>query len=311
MAMTLLEAAKLAPDMATGAVIEEFAASSDILQAIGWRNIEGSGEHYNREDTLPGVGFRGINEGYDSSVGILNPQSEALKHAGGDLDVDRAIVDQQGPQSRASHELMKVKALSLAWTRNFIKGDSRTNPRVFDGLQVRIGGSQLITNAATGGALSLTKLDELIDQVDMATHLIMSKAVRRLLTAAARDPNVAGHINYEQNQFGQKVMYYQGLPILIADYDNEGNDIMPFTEASPDNSTTTSSSIYCVSFGDMMVSGIQGKVNGTYGIKVKDLGELQEKPSLRTRCEWDCAITVKHGRSAGRLAGITNAAVVD
>ncbi|MBD1995160.1 hypothetical protein H6G00_00770 [Leptolyngbya sp. FACHB-541] len=310
MAMTLLEAAKVAPDLETGTIIEEYAASSDILQEIPFRDIDGSGEHYNREDTLPGIGFRGINEGYESSNGIINPQSEALKHAGGELDVDRAIVDQQGEAARASHELMKVKALALAWTRNFIKGDSRTNPRVFDGLQVRVTGSQLIENTAAGGPLSLIKLDEVIDQVDGATHLAMSKSMRRLLTAAARDPQVSGHINYEQNQFGQKVMYYQGLRILILDYDNTGADIMPWNEASGDSSALDCSSIYCLSFGEMMVSGIQGKVNGRYGIQVKDMGELQEKPAFRTRVEWDNAITVKHGRSVARLRGIKNAPVV-
>lgn len=310
MSLTLLEAAKLAPDMGTATIIEEYAATSDILQAIPFRNIEGSGEHYNREDTLPGIGFRGINEGFDASTGILNPQSEALKTAGGDLDVDRAIVDQKGDQERSSQELMKVKALSLAWTRNFIKGDSRANPRAFDGLQMRVGGTQLIDNAAAGGALSLLKLDEAIDAVDMPTSLIMNKAMRRLMTAAARNPSISGHVNYEVNQFGQKVMYYQGLPILIADYDNTGADIMPFTETSGDSSSTVCSSIYVVSFGDQMVSGIQGKIKGVHGISVRDLGELEGKPAYRTRVEWDVAITVKHGRSVSRLRGITNAPVI-
>jgi hypothetical protein len=206
--------------------------------------------------------------------------------------------------------MRKVKALSLAWTQNFIKGDSRTNPRVFDGLQVRLNGTQLIANAAGGAALSLAKLDEAIDAVDNPTNLIMNKAMRRLLSAAARNPNVTGHINWEVNQLGQRVMVYQDLRILIADYDNDGNDIMPFTESSSNGSSTLCTSIYVVSFGETMVSGIQGRVHGQFGMYLKDLGELQEKPAFRSRLEWDVAITVKHGRSAARLNGILNSAVV-
>ena len=212
MAMTLLEAAKLAPSILDQTIIEEYAANSNILRVLPFENHDGTGIHYNREDELPGIGFRGINEAYKESVGVINPQSEAFKIAGGDLDVDKFFIDTQGEGIRTTHEMMKVKALSLMWNRNFIKGDSRVDPRVFDGLQVRLTGSQLVVNAPAGGPLSLAKLDEAIDLVDMATHLIMSKSQRRKLTAAAR-AGIGGDIRYEQDEFGQQVATYNDLPI--------------------------------------------------------------------------------------------------
>ncbi|HYX14762.1 MAG TPA: hypothetical protein VE944_10415 [Nostoc sp.] len=310
MPMTLLEAAKLAPSIRDQAIIEEYAANSDILRVIPFEDHDGTGIHYNREDELPGVGFRGINEAYSESVGVINPQSEAFKIAGGDLDVDKFIIDTQGEDVRSTHEMMKVKALSLMWTRNFIKGDSRVNPRLFDGLQVRLTGSQLVANAAAGGALSLAKLDEAIDLVDDATHLIMSKAQRRRLTAAAR-AGIGGDIRYEQNEFGKQVAMYNDLPILIADYDNLNNQILDFTETSPDGtSSTTCTSIYVVSFMPKKLVGIQGKADGKYGVATRNLGELETKPVFRTRVEWYNAIACYHGRAAARLAGITNAEAV-
>ena len=308
--MTLLEAAKLA-SVEQATIIEEYAATSDILRVIPWENIQGTGKHYNREDILPGVGFRGINEAYTESVGVLNPQSEALKICGGDLDVDTAIVNMQGPAVRSVHELMKVKALALSWTASFIKGDTRQDPRVFDGLQVRLTGSQLISNNDAGGPLSLSKLDWLIDQVDDPNYLIMGKPSRRLLNQAIRNRNISGDIDFTQDEFGKRVMTYNGLPILIADYDNNGNIILDFNEISPDGvSSTLCTSVYCVSFRDMMLNGIQGAVNGVYGIDTRDLGELQVKPVYRTRVEWYAAIACYHGRAAARLAGITNAAPI-
>jgi hypothetical protein len=308
MPMTLLEAAKLAPSIETATIIEEYAAQSDILRVIPIEDHEGSGIHYNREDQLPGVGFRGVNEGYTESVGVVNPQSEAFKLAGGDLDVDTSIIDAQGESVRSEHELMKVKALSLMWTRNFIKGDSRVNGRVFDGLQVRLTGSQLVSNAAAGAGLSLLRLDEAIDLVDEPTHLIMSKAQRRRLTAAAR-AGIGGDIRYDQDELGKQIAYYNDLPILIADYDNLGNQILDFTETSPDGTSSTAcTSIYVVSFMSKKLVGIQGKCQGKFGISVRDLGELETKPVFRTRVEWRTAIACYHGRAAARLAGITDAA---
>lgn len=309
MAMTLLEAAKVAPTEQDRVVIEEYAASSDVLMAIPFKDIDGNAVSYNREHTLPGVGFRGVNEAFSESTGILNPQTESLKIAGGDLDVDSFIINTEGEQVRADHELMKVKALSLAWTRNFIKGDSRTNPRVFDGLQVRVGGTQLIDNAAAGAALSLNKLDELIDQVSNPTHLIMSKTMRRRLTAAGRNTGVGGYITFQPDAFGRQMAFYADLPILIVWQDNNDQEILDFTEASADNSASDCSSIYCVSFGEMMLTGLQGR-NGTgYGISTRDLGELETKPVFRTRVDWNTAVACYHGRSVARLRGIKNAAV--
>lgn len=310
MALTLLEAAKsMTPQEAV--YVEEYAAQSDVLRVIPFLNVQGGALPYNQEHTLPGIGFRGVNEGYDESTGVINPQVEVCKIAGGDLDVDRYIIDTQGESVRSSHELMKVKSLAHAWTRTFIKGDSRTNPRVFDGLQVRLTGSQLIDNAAgAGGPLSLVKLDELIDQVDGATHLIMGKAARRWLTASTRNTGVSGYLSYSKDEFGKPVTQYNDLPILICDQDETDTDILGFTEASPDGSVTTNTSIYCVSFGDMKLTGIQGQADGTFGISVRDLGELETKPVMRTRIDWYCGIAAMHGRSAARLRGITNAAVV-
>jgi hypothetical protein len=42
---------------------------------------------------------------------------------------------------------------------------------------------------------------------------------------------------------------------------------------------------------------------------VRDLGELQTKPVLRTRVEWDCGIQIRHAKAAARLWSISDAAV--
>ena len=306
MALTLVEAAKQSENPIQSAIIEMYAANSDVLQFLPFETISGNALRYNREDTLPGVGFRGVNEAYTESTGVLNPMTEPLVIAGGDLDVDTFILSTMGMNQRSVQENMKVKALALSWTKQFIKGDSDSDPRGFDGLQTRLTNNQLIeAGSADGGdALSLKKLDELIDTVEDPTHLIMSKGMRRLLTAAARDADVGGYITWDVDAFGRQIARYNDLPILIADYDNTGSSILAFDEVGSGGSTATATSIYCVSFTDGMLSGIQ---NGT--LEARDLGELQTKPAMRTRVEWFSGIACFHGKSAARLRGISNATV--
>ena len=299
MALTLLEAAKInSGDVFKAGVLAKFAESSEILRVLGFLGINGNSLKYNVEETLPGIGFRGVNGSYTESTGIINPKTESLVIAGGDLDVDKFIVDTMGASQRTVHEAMKIKALSLAWTKTFIKGDSETNPLEFDGLQKRLQGDSVIANHATGAGLSLAKLDEAIDAVDGANAILMSKAMRRRLTVAARTQAVGGNITYTIDQFGRQVAMYNDLPILIVDKDNENSDILGFSEA---NSTT---SIYVVAFGDGQVQGLE---NG--GMSVRDMGELETKPSLRTRIEWYSGFGVFAPRSAARLKNITDAAV--
>lgn len=307
MAMTLLEASKINKgDVIRSGIIEMFARESDILRVLPFVDIPGGSYHYTQEGSLPGVGFRGINQAYEESVGVLNPQVEVLRIGGGDLDVDKAILKMHGQDVRTVHEAAKVKALSLYFNKKVIKGDSTADPREFDGLQNRITGSQLIPAGSTDGGdpLSLLKLDEAIDAVDGATHLIMSKAMRRLLTAGARDADVGGFITYSVDEFGRKVTHYNDLPILICDYDETGARILDFNEVGPGGSTATATSIYVVNFSENMLTGLQNGI-----MEVKDLGEIDSKPVLRTRIEWLVGLAALHGRCAARLWGISNAPV--
>jgi len=304
-ALTLLEAAKLEKDMVRRGIIQLYAGSSDILMVLPFTNISGNSLKYNREESYPGIGFRGVNESYTSSVGVINPLSEPLVIAGGEIDVDTFIVATMGSEQRSVQESMKTRALGLAWTKTFIKGDSASSPKEFDGLQIRVTGNQKIAAGSTSGgtALSLAKLDEAIDQTLNPTHLLMSKAMRRRLTQAARDTAVGGFITFAKDAFGKPVTMYNDLPILTVDQDHEQAAILPFTEAASSGSATATS-IYVMSIGEGMLTGIQ---NGD--MQVDDMGKLQAEPKFRTRVEWFNGLCVMHGRSVTRLWSIADAAV--
>jgi len=308
-ALTLREAAKLMEDEGDtkrAAVIEMFAESSDILDAMPFIDIMGNAYKYDQEATLPGVAFRGVNESYTASTGIINPQTEALYIAGGDLDVDTFIVKTGGASARSRHEAMKVKSLSASVTDTILKGDTSTDPREFDGLQTRITGSQVVHNStASGGAvLSLYKLDELIDTVDGATHLIMNREMKRRFITAARDTSVGGFITHDKDAMGRPITRYNDLPILTGYGQNRNTAILPFEEDYNGGGTANATSIYAVKFSEDGVAGIQ---NGT--MDVRDLGELNDAPKYRTRVEWFPGMVTLSGFAAARLDSIKSGAI--
>lgn len=308
MAMTLFEASKQSDaNIKRSAIIEMFARDSDILRALAFENITGGSYSYDVESALPGVGFRGLNEGYQDSIGVINPTVEVLRIVGGDLDVDRALIRTHGPEIRSRQERMKVKALSLYFTDRIINGDSSADARQFDGLRVRVAGPQLF--AATGvpgvnGPLSLEALDAAIDTVDSANAIVVNKAMRRKIRKAARK-NLGGDITGTKDQFGFTIDAYNDLPMLIAEYNHLGQRIVDFNEAGPAGGTT-STSVYVAAFGDGYILGLQ---NG--GMEVEDLGQLESKPVLRTRLEWIVGMAVLHPRAIARIWGITNADVTE
>ena len=307
MGLTLLEASKLVSgDVQRAAIIELFAESSDILRAIEFNDVPGGALKYDVEGALPGIAFRGVNEAYTESTGVINPATEPLKIVGGDLDVDRSLIKTRGAGIRSVHVAMKVKAMAQKIHYTIIKGDSTTNPKEFDGLQARLTGSQVISNSgASGGAgLSMEKLDEAIDTVDSPTHLIMTKALARRLDKASKSTSLSGTINFEKDDFGRRMRVYNDLPVLIADANDiaAANAALGANESYTGGGTANGTSVYVVSFRDGMLEGLQNEV-----MEVEDLGHQDAKPVVRTRVEWLVSIALLHPRAACRLRDINQA----
>ena len=307
MGLTLIEAAKYENRLEHLAVLKTF-SEGELLARLPFMNIAGSGLFYSAEQELPSVGFRAVNEGYSQSYGVVDQRAEAVHLFGGDVDVDRSIVDLMGPEARASQVEMKVRSMRLTLEATVINGDSAVNPRAFDGLSKRLppGDAMAFDNSAgaIGGAgLNFDRLDELIDSVNAygaGKVLVMSKAMRRQLNGLARN-SIGGVYQTSTNSFGMTVHRYQDCDIVTVDRDAQGIEVMGYHEAG------STSSIYCCTFGDQGVSGLQGPFQGRYGISVRDLGEVPDAPVFRTRVDWYVGFAVLQSRAAGRLYNISPA----
>ena len=300
MGLTLIEAAKYETRLEYLAVIKTF-AEGELLRRLPFQNVSGGGVFYGVEKRMPKVGFRAVNEGYDKSEGVIDPQAEAVHPFAGDVDVDRSIVDLQGPDARASQTEMKVRSMRLTLEAALINGDAVANQlRGFDGLAKRLppGHSQTVDNG--GGPLEIEALEELIDSVNSfgeQKFLIMSKASRRQVRRADKLSGQGLYSTYKTS-YNRWVHEYQECEILVVDQDAEGHEVLGYGEAA---GTT---SIYCCAFGDEAVTGLQGQFEGRYGLSVRDFGEVPDAPVFRTRIDWYVGLAMKHPRSGGRLHGI-------
>jgi hypothetical protein len=140
-------------------------------------------------------------------------------------------------------------------------------------------------------------VDELIDAIQGTPDLLLMNAkmrrkVNNLIRAAGQATEVVN------DQFGRRIDAYAGIPIGVVGDDSEGNAILGFDEDDGSSNLDTTS-IYAIRFGLDCLHGIQ-----TEAMSVRDLGELDSKPALRTRIEWYSGFVVKHPKAVARLKWI-------
>lgn len=306
--LTLLEQAKFINDAKTLAVIRGL-NTSELVRIFPFKNVDGGGHFYNQEDELPDADFRVFDEAQDDSLGSTKPQAEALKIFGKDVKTDSSKIDLFGISAHKSQVDMAIRAMRMRWEDTVINGNADVpNPRHFDGLRKRlnVGSSQAVANHASGAALSLAALDEVLDAVDASPSekvLVVPKAIRRQLSAAARNPAIGGNINYQPDEFGKQTMFYGEARLIVTDVNNRKQPVQGFTESS--NTT----SIYALAFGDEMVTGIQGRAGGSFGLYVRDVGELHVTPTYMTRIKWHISMVIENSRAAARLYNVQSGTI--
>jgi hypothetical protein len=300
---TLIEYAKGTQDEVLRGVIEVF-AEEPLLANIPFRPIQGNALSYNKESVLPGIAFRGINQAYTESVGVIVPATENLKILGGDADTDLALIKWFGEGRRSTDIAQKAKAARLYFLKMLIDGDESTDPLQFDGLNRRIGtGSQHFhANASTGAAganlveNTMTVLADLLDGTP--SMYIMGKALKRQVDYLFKGSTLFGFT--DPNYFGRRTPTFNGIPIQILDKDNSGNEILGFDETEGTDSGICAS-MYAVVFGvDSDLCGIQtGPPEGA------DKGTLETKNVKRYNIEWLVGLATFKARCIARVQGIT------
>lgn len=308
--MTLIEYAKgLEKGDLNRAMIETFAQSSDYYEVLPFETFTGNTYEYHRQADIGSSSFRAINEAPSQSRGRLSPHSESSYLIDTHLDVDVGIVRRYGEERRAREERMQMASVGQLWAETFIKGDNTSNAKEFSGLQARCtaGNSRLFHNsgASGGAALSLLKLDQLINSVKNCNVLLAPYEMGPLFIQAARSTTLSGFVIQTWDEVGMPKMSYAGRRILWGYEKDLNTSPLAFDEVGSGGGGAVTTSIYAAHFGEEGVRGIQ-----LMNMDAQDRGILEDGVTYRTHVAWDVGMVDEHPYCVSRLTSITNAAIV-
>lgn len=300
MVLSLLEAAKLHAtngDMKRAGIVSTFATSTPLLAAMPIVTINGSAASWTEESVLATAAFRAINGSYVATEAKSAQRVEPLKICGGLIQVDRALLQMMGDEQRAAQIMSKTKAVAQTIGYSLLAGDAAADPKTVDGLLKRfpIGGTRAVANG--DAPLSMKKLDEAIDEVSNPTHIVLSRAMARNITAYLRSNGTA--IQMQQNQFGQRVQAYNDLQFIIADPVDVDSQFRALDFSEP----TSTCSMLVVSLGLDSLHLIQGSA----GMAIEDIGTNDTGILRGSLVEWALGLAPMGPRCVARLTGITNA----
>ncbi|HLF71752.1 MAG TPA: phage major capsid protein [Dehalococcoidia bacterium] len=308
MALTLAEAAKLSNDVVLQGVIETVVKESHVLDLLPFVDMVGNALTYNRENAMATAAFFDVGDTWTESTPTFTQVQTTLKILGGDADVDRYIATTRSNVQDIEAAVLELKAKAVAheFEDEFVYGDTAVDAKGFDGLHKLIGaGAQQVNmgSGSTPAALSVAKLDELIDLLKPGKpdFLMMSRRTRRGLGVFARA--LTSPVTYEPDEFGRRVAYFDGIPIVVSDFMVDTETIASGRFSAKTGGASTS--IFAVKVGEGQLSGL---TNG--GIQIDNIGELETKDARRWRCKWYVAIALFSALAIARLDGVSSAAVV-
>ncbi len=304
MALTLAEASKLSNDILMQGVVETIVKDSPVLQRLPFIEIVGNGLTYNRENTLPSIDFYDVGDTWSESTPTFTQLTANLKIMGGDADVDNFLKATRNniQDLEAAVIELKAKALQQKFEETFIYGESSVNAKQFDGLKKLINtgtaGSQVIAMGATGAALTLAKLDELIDAVKGGKPdlLLMSRRSRRKINALVRA--AGGMTETDQDKWGNFMQLWDSVPIGVNDWILDTHVLAGSVETATTGGTC--STIYAVQFGEGALSGL---TSPGY-LHAEPVGPLETKDATRTRVKWYVSLALFSAVKAAALIGV-------
>lgn len=293
MAMTKVEAAKLSNDMLVRGVIETIVKESAVLQYLPFLPVTGTAVTYNREASMPAASFYATGDTWTEATPTFTQKTATLKILGGDADVDNFLQQTYADTNDIEAEVIasRAKAVAHKFSETFFTGDTLADTNSFDGLVNVVPAGQTVSMGTNGGALTLAKLDEMLDLVKPGRPevLLMAKRTRRKLKDLRRTSGSV--LETSINQFGEMVETYDGIPIVVDDF---------CSIAETQGTETAASSIWACKFG--IGAGIMGLENG--GLQVERVGELETKDATRHRIKWYCGMALFSELGVARLAGI-------
>lgn len=300
MALLRTEAEKLSQNDVVVGIIEEIITINEMFGVLPFAQVNGKAYLYKRENTLATASYLDPYDTVPEEASTFTEVITKLRILAGDVDVDKFLAETMSDteDQLATQIALKAKGMGRVYQNSVVNGDSTANAKEFDGLRALVTAGQSIAAGANGAALTLGMLDQLIDAVpNKPDFLMMRSGTRRAYTALARAAGGTDAVMIELPNFGKPVLSHNGVPIII-------NDFLPGDETQG-TATGVCCSVYAVRANEL--DGLHGLYGGkSAGIRVEDIGTVQNKDATRTRLKWYVGMALKSTKSVARLKGLTN-----
>lgn len=313
--LTLVEFAKECKEPIVKAVADTLWHESDPMKYILWETIGTLYKKMVRIQSLPSVARRKLNATWSSATGTTEPITEGLSIVGGNVDLDKEMVEgnQTIENVRTLHTLMKTKAMAYDFNDNFINGSIITDEDNFDGLKARCDmtamSAQKILSATSTNYITDTKahaldflaeMDRLTYAIDghNPTFYVTNDYGLRKINQALR---IADVLRTDKDQFGQLVtMWGNNVPIYDIGVKADQSTKIMADETIAGVAGSDYFSIYAVKVGEGTdFWGIQ-----KHALEVLDAGLLEDKVTYRTNVNWPVGLALINKRSIARLYGV-------
>lgn len=319
MAVTLAQAKLNVQDALQLGVIDEFRKSSFLLDNLPFDDVvspTGGGTTltygYTRLITQPTAQFRSVNEEYKPQEVSKQRYTVDLKVFGGSFQIDRIINDMGGIINESTLQMQqKIKAASALFSETVINGDSASDAKAFDGLNVALTGSDTefnkdgpLIDLSTAAAIKtnadefLLALHKALGKLDGKPTAIMGNS--DMIAALQYLAKYVGHYNVTQNEWGDYVGSYNGIPLVDLGHKCGSND--PIVANDPSDGT----SLYFARFG---LDGFHA-ISPSGRLPVKSwLPDFNTAGAVKTgEVEMVAAVALKATRAAGVFRKIKVAA---
>lgn len=269
-------------DALLSGVVEWIVKESPILQMLGFNSIQGNSYKYDVELTLPTATWSTTGDIITESSGTVEQRSTSIYTLIQNCRTDKTKIALNSTQDPEQIDIKAgAKAMAHEFERCFILGQTSTlsNSKQFKGI-LRIlaelesasttdldavNNSQVIANSATSAALTMAKIDELIDAIKGGKPdiLLTDRYTRRKITGLQRASG-SGMTMTQPNEFGLIMPTYDGIPIVVSDwmpYNVQDGSSSVLAIASYDASATYASGydngmIIAMKFGEQDVTGL-------------------------------------------------------
>ncbi len=290
--------------MLSRTVIDRLTKDDPILTRLGFETLLGNSDTYDTVTTRStGVSFRAVGDTWTESTPALTQATVTLKVLGGDADIDNFLMDTRSNKLDLKGTVLNDRTLAVKeyFLDSFYYGTA-FDTASFSGLhQLMTSTTYNTVHEGSTSTESLLNISNLRTAIDLITGfqpqlIVMSKKMRRYLNVYF--DSIGDKMPGVINQFGKTVPSFDGIPIDVSDHISDAETV----SSSAFNARTGggATSIFILTFAPDAVCGVQG----SSGLKVVPLGDLETKDAQRFRIKWYCGLKFKNLRASAKIDGV-------